>query len=69
MRNTPLVELIAFIKRIPSVKGNVSSGFYDEGFWWIKCATTHSLLSGIPCWIFRIKNKTGTIWRLLLLVA
>lgn len=38
MRNTPLTELIAFIKRNPSVKGNVSSGFYDEGFWWIKCA-------------------------------
>ncbi|GGH15023.1 hypothetical protein GCM10011418_16400 [Sphingobacterium alkalisoli] len=38
MSNTPQTELITFIKRIPSVKGNVSSGYYDEGFWWIKFA-------------------------------
>lgn len=36
MSHTSNAELIAFLQRIPSLKENISGGFYDNGLWWVK---------------------------------
>jgi hypothetical protein len=28
--------LLNFLARVPSIKGQVTSGFYDSGLWWVK---------------------------------
>jgi hypothetical protein len=28
--------LLNFLARVPSIKGQVGSGFYDSGLWWVK---------------------------------
>lgn len=36
MRETNFTELINFLKKVPAINDEISSGIYDDGNWWIK---------------------------------